>query len=234
MRASVLVLLAACATEPDVAEAGALLPDALAAAPLGLVAGPLTPGERFTLTASGATPGDRVYLAASDATRPPRCPAWMKGACGSLVRPTLLGMVTADRSGTAGLTVPAPATLQPGDVWRFQAIAVGPVTGVASPVLRATVQAARDCTVIVAEFEAETEAIRACRQASDCGTVLHGTSCGCTREWVARAGVDTTAFYERLDEAAAVCGVTLGSTCDCPPARGFDCVANTCTWNDLP
>ena len=90
----------------------------------------------------------------------------------------------------------------------------------------------RTCEDVSAEFTAEAEAIRSCEVAADCGIDLAGTSCGCTRNWVARADADTTTFYDLIDEAAeAECDLGLASTCDCPAADGFDCVEGVCTWD---
>lgn len=90
----------------------------------------------------------------------------------------------------------------------------------------------RTCEGILTDFQAETTAIRSCTDASECGTELTGTSCGCTRNWVARTDADTTAFYALIDEAVAMeCDLGMGSPCDCPEADGYDCVENVCTWN---
>jgi hypothetical protein len=62
--------------------------------------------------------------------------------------------------------------------------------------------------------------------------VLGGTSCGCTRELVARLDADTTRFEALKD--ARIGGescISLGSTCDCPNAEGFACSSGFCTWN---
>lgn len=89
----------------------------------------------------------------------------------------------------------------------------------------------RSCAEIEAEFVAETDEIRACEQASDCGTELTGTSCGCTRNWVARGDADTTEFYALLGEGStAGCDLGTESTCDCPEVTGYDCVDQVCTW----
>lgn len=90
----------------------------------------------------------------------------------------------------------------------------------------------RTCTQVQADFAAESRAIRACEEDAQCGQVLTGTSCGCTRDQVARIGVDTRAFYALIDEAAALgCDLGLTSTCDCPEVSGFDCDDGVCTWD---
>lgn len=78
---------------------------------------------------------------------------------------------------------------------------------------------------------AEQDVIQSCTEAAECGQVLTGTSCGCTRNLVARTDADTTRFYELLDiQEDLECGGFV-STCDCPPANGFACIDETCTWN---
>lgn len=92
----------------------------------------------------------------------------------------------------------------------------------------------RTCEAVEAEYLAETEAIRSCDDASECGTVLTGTSCGCTRNWVARADADTTTFYALQAEGSTMeCEMGGDSTCDCPEADGYACVDHVCTWNYL-
>lgn len=90
------------------------------------------------------------------------------------------------------------------------------------------------CSALQAAFADETLAVRSCSQPEDCGQVLQGTSCGCTRDWVARTDADTACFYELIDQAGPLaCDLGLGSSCDCPPTDGFDCVQGICTWNYL-
>lgn len=97
-----------------------------------------------------------------------------------------------------------------------------------------TAPPATTCETIEADFAAERADIQACEVAEDCGQELIGTSCGCTRNLVARADADTTAFYALIDAANAnECDIGLVSTCDCPEADGFDCVDQVCTWNYL-
>lgn len=88
------------------------------------------------------------------------------------------------------------------------------------------------CEQQLEDLQAEAVAIRSCEVATDCGQVLHGTSCGCTRDWVARNDADPTSFDRLLAEMnASSCETGLGSTCDCPEAYGFACEAGECTWN---
>ncbi len=89
------------------------------------------------------------------------------------------------------------------------------------------------CGPIESDFAAETAAVRACESDDECGQVIAGTSCGCTRNWVARNDADLSAFEEiRAKLEANACELPGGiSTCDCPAADGFACEAGVCTWN---
>ena len=91
-------------------------------------------------------------------------------------------------------------------------------------------------------YDAELKLTRFCQNDSDCGQVLTGTSCGCTRNLVARKGADLTKFNDLRKTYLALLGVSsaipeecsqisMGSTCDCPDADGFLCVDKICTWN---
>ncbi len=89
------------------------------------------------------------------------------------------------------------------------------------------------CDELETAFQTETAAIRSCTQPSDCGQQLTGTSCGCTRDWVARADADTTVFYDLMSQGNTM-GCELGtiSTCDCPAASGFTCSTDgVCVWD---
>lgn len=95
--------------------------------------------------------------------------------------------------------------------------------------------AAPSCDDMVAAYEAETAEIRGCESDDECGQVLAGTSCGCTRNWVARTDADTS-DWETLRTDAQEAGCELSgtiSTCDCPPADGFVCNEGVCGWNYL-
>lgn len=89
----------------------------------------------------------------------------------------------------------------------------------------------RTCDDVLADYAAEAANIQSCTDWSECGQVLTGTSCGCTRNWVARTDADTTTFYTLQAEAADAECELGGSTCDCPEAYGFDCVDAVCTWD---
>lgn len=93
----------------------------------------------------------------------------------------------------------------------------------------------KSCTELEAAFAAEAKAIRSCTTGSECGQVLTGTSCGCTRDWVARLDADAAYFYDIIAQAGPLgCDLPLFSTCDCPAADGYACGAGgVCTWNYL-
>lgn len=88
---------------------------------------------------------------------------------------------------------------------------------------------ARTCDAIEADLAAEAAAIQSCVDAADCGTVLTGTSCGCTHDLVARNDADTTTFYALMAEVGT-CDIGSPGICDCPHAYGFDCLDAVCTW----
>lgn len=88
------------------------------------------------------------------------------------------------------------------------------------------------CDAVLPAFHAETQRIRSCVSDDECGQELVGTSCGCTRNWVARADADLSDWSALLEEVNALgCNFGGTSTCDCPIADGFACVEGTCTWN---
>lgn len=91
---------------------------------------------------------------------------------------------------------------------------------------------APSCADVRSDFELERDAIQSCGSDEECGQVLTGTSCGCTRNLVARLDATTERFYELLETQVdgAQC-VSLFSTCDCPPANGFVCDEGLCAWN---
>ena len=89
-----------------------------------------------------------------------------------------------------------------------------------------------ECDTVIADLESELADLQSCEENSDCGLVLTGTSCGCTRDLVAREDGDRTAFDDLLEEASDLeCGYGFDSVCDCPEAAGFRCDEGTCAWN---
>lgn len=90
----------------------------------------------------------------------------------------------------------------------------------------------RTCETIAADFESERTEIQSCEVDTECGQVLTSTSCGCTRDLVARTDADTTTFYDLIDEAnEGECDLGLASVCDCPITAGFRCDEGTCVHN---
>jgi hypothetical protein len=91
------------------------------------------------------------------------------------------------------------------------------------------------CDQVRAATAAELESIQQCTAASECGQVLRGTSCGCTRDLVARNDADIGRFTELKDTVidGQLCN-EFASTCDCPNVIGFACQENQCTWEYPP
>ncbi|MCH9682237.1 MAG: hypothetical protein K0V04_12435 [Deltaproteobacteria bacterium] len=88
------------------------------------------------------------------------------------------------------------------------------------------------CEELLAAFAAETTLIRSCDLPEQCGQVLLGTSCGCTRDWVARSDADLTQWEALVQQGNEMeCGLPFGSSCDCPEADGFTCDTGECSWN---
>jgi hypothetical protein len=81
-------------------------------------------------------------------------------------------------------------------------------------------------------FDEELASIQSCTADDQCGQVLEGTSCGCTRNLVARRDADATRLHAlkavKVDDE--VCNA-LGSSCDCPATNGFACTEGRCGWN---
>lgn len=230
MRNLWFVLFAGCAAAP---EAG--LPEDALAPPLAVsLPADVYPGVPFDVTIAGAVPLSTVAVAASQsAYTVGYCPPALGGACLDLDAPHLVAQGRADAAGDANLRVTAPAMLPVGTVFYLQ---VASIAGPAS--LVGTVQARElydpRCPGVLRAFGQETAAVRACAVPSDCGQILQGTSCGCTRNWVANNNASTARFYQLLDIGSMNCGLALMSTCDCPQTYGFDCVNQTCQWDFTP
>jgi len=84
-----------------------------------------------------------------------------------------------------------------------------------------------------APYHATLAELQFCEKDSDCGVVVQHTSCGCTRNQVARNGADAEEFREVFYAAANLECVPAVTTCDCPEADGFRCAENRCGWNYL-
>jgi hypothetical protein len=91
---------------------------------------------------------------------------------------------------------------------------------------------AASCEDLEAEYRGQLTSIQSCEQDAECGQELVGTSCGCTRNLVARSDADLTRF-EQLRTQLQNQGCDSGgvSTCDCPEADGFVCTDGRCGWN---
>lgn len=92
------------------------------------------------------------------------------------------------------------------------------------------IDCADSCEDIEAKRAAELEKVQSCSTASECGQTIPGSSCGCTRDLVARKDASLEHYLELQKSASALCGGG-GSTCDCPTADGFACVNQRCSWN---
>jgi hypothetical protein len=92
----------------------------------------------------------------------------------------------------------------------------------------------RTCDQVTTELADELARIQTCAGAWDCGQELKGSSCGCTRNLVARADASLDEWQRLMAEGSDL-GCDLGaSSCDCPAAVGYACEQSTCTWNYLP
>ena len=90
----------------------------------------------------------------------------------------------------------------------------------------------KDCMAWQAAFNAEVQEIRGCMNDDECGVEMKGTSCGCTRNWVARLDADLSEFEGLVDLANELgCELPFISTCDCPATNGFECAGGICNWN---
>lgn len=88
------------------------------------------------------------------------------------------------------------------------------------------------CDFVRQQTQDELARIQACNTDAECGQILHGTSCGCTRDLVARLDADADAFraWNELTIDGERCNAFI-STCDCPNADGFVCAKGRCAWN---
>jgi hypothetical protein len=226
MRTLSLLLLTACATAP-----AEQLPTSESGPPLWVSTPDLYAGVPATITVQGANPGELIHLVASRQRGPGPCPPPLNGQCLSVQAPLLrVGSGNADASGEASFTFNVPPGAVDQEVL-FQAAAPGPNAHLSS-VASAFVYPGT-CPATLDAFWDETAFVRACNVAADCGQVMQGTSCGCTRNWVARNNVDLTDFYDLLSDAGA-CGFSAISTCDCPQTNGFACTNGTCQWRYVP
>lgn len=110
-----------------------------------------------------------------------------------------------------------------------------PICTQASLTLDFDASQAATCGDLQTAFDAEHAEVRGCTEAAECGQVIEGFSCGCTRAWVGRLDANLDEFYDIGSQATTLeCEwAFFGSTCDCPETDGFACVDNICTWNYL-
>jgi hypothetical protein len=99
--------------------------------------------------------------------------------------------------------------------------------------------------IMCKDYHVELKNVRSCQKDSECGQILAGTSCGCTRNLVARKNADLAKYLELRKTALALLSITStfpdacsdfssATPCDCPEADGFLCVDNICKWNYIP
>jgi hypothetical protein len=88
------------------------------------------------------------------------------------------------------------------------------------------------CEGVLNELKSTLSGVQKCASAADCGQPIPGSSCGCTRDLVARKDVDLEPYLALRAKASELgCASDGGSTCDCPNADGFACIGNVCGWN---
>ena len=89
-----------------------------------------------------------------------------------------------------------------------------------------------DCATLLNELGGQMRDLRSCQADSECGQPITGTSCGCTRDLVARLDADLTWFHALRRRGNLLgCNMPFMSTCDCPEADGFICSDGFCNWN---
>jgi len=99
--------------------------------------------------------------------------------------------------------------------------------------------------IICNEYNVELKNVRSCQNDTECGQILAGTSCGCTRNLVARKNADLAKFKDLRKTSLALLSISSAvpdacsdvaamSTCDCPETNGFLCVDSVCKWNYTP
>lgn len=88
------------------------------------------------------------------------------------------------------------------------------------------------CDSLVNELKATLSSVQKCMSAADCGQRIPDSSCGGTRDLIARKDADLSSYLaQRAKVSALGCASEAGSTCDAPNADGFACIDNVCGWN---
>jgi hypothetical protein len=96
----------------------------------------------------------------------------------------------------------------------------------------ACVDGGSQCDSLVRETQAALADVQSCKSAAECGQPIVGSSCGGTRDLVARKNADLTEYTALKKQSAELgCETEGGSTCDIPEVDGFACIDNVCTWN---
>jgi hypothetical protein len=97
---------------------------------------------------------------------------------------------------------------------------------------RACADAGPVCDGVLSELKSTLSSAQKCASAAECGQPIPGSSCGCTRDLVARKDANLAPYLELKSKASELgCLDDGGSTCDCPSTDGFACVDNVCAWN---
>ncbi|HKO52926.1 MAG TPA: hypothetical protein VJV79_34695 [Polyangiaceae bacterium] len=88
------------------------------------------------------------------------------------------------------------------------------------------------CESLVSELQSTLNSVQKCTSAAECGQPIPGSSCGGTRDLIARKDADLSSYLAQRAKVAEVgCASEGGSTCDLPYADGFACIKNVCGWN---
>ena len=138
MRPWSLLLVVACATSPEGADAPGTSRDGIEVAPLGALPPPANvtlsgsapvAGGQVTYRLSGLSAGDEAFFYLS--TKSPQagagpCPPQLGGVCGDLRSPRFVGGDVANNSGVAKVVTTLPMSLQADQALRVQALVLRP------------------------------------------------------------------------------------------------------------
>lgn len=81
-------------------------------------------------------------------------------------------------------------------------------------------------------MNATLASVQRCESAAECGQRIPGSSCGGTRDLIARKDADLTRYLAQRGRVAELgCASEGGSTCDLPAVNGFACLDHVCGWN---
>ena len=94
--------------------------------------------------------------------------------------------------------------------------------------------ASTECAPLVSAMKAELARVQHCDSAAECGQPIPGSSCGGTRDWIARKDANLAEYLSLRDRVSdSGCQTEGGSTCDIPAADGFACTNHVCGWNHV-